>query len=96
MDVSLLPILVFVAVYILISFELLNKAVAALLGVMFLLVNSLKFAHQAVSQQHIFKREIEKSREHLTYQQASFSHDMVAFDWIDHVITEQGEVSRQF
>jgi translation initiation factor eIF-2B subunit alpha len=59
----------------------------------FLLVNSLKFAHQAVSQQHIFKREIEKSREQLTYQQASFSHDMVAFDWIDHVITEQGEIS---
>jgi translation initiation factor eIF-2B subunit alpha len=60
----------------------------------FLLVNSLKFAHQTVSRQHIFKREIEKSREQLTYRQTSFSHDMVAFDWIDHVITEQGEISR--
>ena len=36
MDGLLLPVLVFIAVYILISFELLNKAVAAMLGVMLL------------------------------------------------------------
>lgn len=38
MDGALLPIAVFVAVYALISFELVNKAVAALLGVMLLLI----------------------------------------------------------
>ena len=47
MDVSLLPILVFVAVYILISFELLNKAVAVLLGVMFLLILRVTDVHTA-------------------------------------------------
>jgi Na+/H+ antiporter NhaD/arsenite permease-like protein len=36
MDGLLLPIIVFIAVYVLISFELLNKAVAAVLGVMLL------------------------------------------------------------
>ena len=38
MESSLLPILVFAAVYLTISLELLNKAVAALLGVMLLLI----------------------------------------------------------
>jgi Na+/H+ antiporter NhaD/arsenite permease-like protein len=47
MEVSLLPILVFVAVYALISFELLNKAVAALLGVMFLLILRVTDVHAA-------------------------------------------------
>ena len=37
MDGLLLPVLVFIVVYILISFELLNKAVAAMLSVMLLL-----------------------------------------------------------
>jgi len=36
MEGLLLPVLVFIAVYVLISFELLNKAVAAMLGVMLL------------------------------------------------------------
>ena len=36
MNGLLLPVIVFIAVYVLISFELLNKAVAAMLGVMLL------------------------------------------------------------
>jgi len=36
MDGLLLPVLVFIAAYLAISFELLNKAVAAMLGVMLL------------------------------------------------------------
>jgi Na+/H+ antiporter NhaD/arsenite permease-like protein len=47
MEVSLLPILIFVAVYALISFEVLNKAVAALLGVMFLLILRVTDVHAA-------------------------------------------------
>ncbi len=38
MEGLLLPVLVFIAVYVLISFELMNKAVAAVLGVMLLVV----------------------------------------------------------
>jgi len=34
MDGLLLPVLVFIAVYVVVSFELLNKAVAAMLGVL--------------------------------------------------------------
>ena len=37
MDGLLLPVLVFIAVYVVISFELLNMAVAAMLGVMLLM-----------------------------------------------------------
>jgi len=36
MDGLLIPVLVFSAVYVVISFELLNKAVAAMLGMMLL------------------------------------------------------------
>jgi len=38
MDGLLLPVIVFVAVYVLISFELMNKAIAALLGVLLLVI----------------------------------------------------------
>ncbi|MFH1480896.1 MAG: hypothetical protein ABIG67_06490 [Pseudomonadota bacterium] len=43
MGEPIIPILIFITVYILISFEVLNKAIAALLGVMFLLVVGLTF-----------------------------------------------------
>jgi len=44
---ALIPVLVFVAVYVCISFELLNKAVAALLGVMTLLILGVIDEHAA-------------------------------------------------
>jgi len=47
MESSLLPILVFAAVYLTISLEFLNKAVAALLGVMLLLILGVADAHTA-------------------------------------------------
>jgi len=59
----------------------------------YLLANSMKFAHRTVSEQHIHKTESQRSRDHLTYRQATFSHDQVDLNLIDHVITEDGEIA---
>ena len=59
----------------------------------YLLINSLKFAHQSVAGQKIFKVDQKQAKENLTYMQTTFSHDMVDFNLIDHVITEEGEIS---
>jgi len=59
----------------------------------YLLINSLKFAHQGVAGQKIFKADQKQDKENLIYTQTTFSHDMVDFDLIDHVITEEGEIS---
>ena len=45
---ALLPVVVFVIVYVAITFELVNKAVAALLGVMILLSLHIVSEHEAV------------------------------------------------
>lgn len=49
MEGTLVPIIVFVAVYAAITFELVNKAVAALLGVMVLLILHVVDEHEAVA-----------------------------------------------
>lgn len=49
MEGALLPIIVFVVVYVIITFEILNKAVAAMLGVMILLALHVTDEHHAVS-----------------------------------------------
>ncbi len=49
MDGALVPIIVFLAVYAAITFELINKAVAALLGVMVLLIFHIVNEHEAVA-----------------------------------------------
>jgi translation initiation factor 2B subunit (eIF-2B alpha/beta/delta family) len=59
----------------------------------YLLANSLKFAHQIVSQQHIYREEIQRSHDNLTYRHAAYSHDQVDLHLIDHVITEQGKIA---
>jgi Na+/H+ antiporter NhaD/arsenite permease-like protein len=48
MEGPLVPIVVFLAVYVALTFELVNKAVAALLGVMILLVLHVVSEHTAV------------------------------------------------
>ncbi len=58
----------------------------------YLLANSLKFAHQIISEQHIHKEESQRDCDNSTYQHIAYSHDMVDLHLIDHVITEQGEV----
>ena len=49
MEGALLPIIIFILVYVAISFELVNKAVAALFGVMVLLILHVVHEHEAVS-----------------------------------------------
>jgi translation initiation factor 2B subunit (eIF-2B alpha/beta/delta family) len=61
----------------------------------YLLVNSLKFAHRIVSEQHIYKVESQRSCDNLTYRHATYSHDQMDLHLIDHVITEQGEIAIQ-
>jgi translation initiation factor 2B subunit (eIF-2B alpha/beta/delta family) len=59
----------------------------------YLLANSLKFAHRMMSEQHIYTLESQRSYDNLTYRHAMYSHDQVDLDLIDHVITEQGEIA---
>lgn len=59
----------------------------------YLLANSLKFAHRIVSEQHIYKEESLRRLDNLTYRHAAYSHDQVDLYLIDHVITEQGEAN---
>ena len=59
----------------------------------YLLANSLKFAHRMVSEQHIYKFESLRACDHLTYRHATYSHDQVDLNLIDQVITEQGEIA---
>ena len=59
----------------------------------YLLANSLKFAHRKVFEQHIYSEESQRSRDNLTFRHATYSHDLVDLRLIDHVITEQGEIA---
>jgi len=43
----------------------------------YLLANSLKFAHQMASEQHIYRVESQRSLDHLIYRHAMYSHDQV-------------------
>jgi translation initiation factor eIF-2B subunit alpha len=61
----------------------------------YLLANSLKFAHRKVFEQHIYSEESQLSRDNLTFRHATYSHDLVDLNLIDHVITEQGEIAIQ-
>ena len=61
----------------------------------YLLANSLKFAHRMVPEQHIHKEESLRALDNLTYRHAAYSHDQVDLHLIDHVITEQGEINIQ-
>jgi translation initiation factor 2B subunit (eIF-2B alpha/beta/delta family) len=57
----------------------------------YLLVTSLKFAHQAAAQQAIPRTERQCVQGRLCYQVTSFTHDVVDLALVDHVITETGE-----
>jgi translation initiation factor 2B subunit (eIF-2B alpha/beta/delta family) len=57
----------------------------------YLLANSLKFAHRMISEQHIHKEESQRSCDNSTYRHVTYSHDQVDLYLIDHVITEKGE-----
>ncbi len=61
----------------------------------YLLANSLKFAHRIISEQHIHKKESQRSLDDLTYRHVAYSHDQVDLHLIDHVITEQGKIQIQ-
>ena len=53
---------------------------------------ALKFAHRSFAEQEIYRADQKQFRDNLTYVQTTFPHDMVDFDLIDHVITEEGGI----
>jgi len=59
----------------------------------YLLINSLKFAHQIFLKQNIHKKEEIKQEDDLTYRLTTYSHDKIDLNLIDHLITEAGEIS---
>jgi hypothetical protein len=82
MEAKLLTVLVFVAVYALVATEVLNKAVAALLGVMVILMAGVTDVHTAAGYIDVE-----------TIMLLLGMMVIVDFDLIDHVITEEGEIS---
>ena len=59
----------------------------------YLFVVSIKFAHQAYSQQHVHTQEEEIATDQLSYRLVTHSHDLVDLDLVDHLITEKGEIT---
>lgn len=60
----------------------------------YLFINTLKFSNHPSNSQRIHKKEETISRDEYTYRLTTFSHDLLDFKLIDHMITEHGETSR--
>ena len=88
----LIPILVFLVVYVAITFELVNKAAAALAGVGVLVV--LQITSTFSRNQNIYLKEESKNVSGLNYTLISHSSDIVSLDLVDHIITDKGEIER--
>ena len=58
----------------------------------YLLINSLKFAHQILLEQHIHKKEEIIQEDDFIYRLTTHSHDKIDLTLIDHLITEVGEI----
>lgn len=57
----------------------------------YLIIQSLKFAHTSLPEQHIYKEQTRIRETDLEYHLTTFSHDIVDLELIDHIITENGE-----
>ncbi len=60
----------------------------------YLFVETIKFAHKPLVDQHIYNETQEKTEADYTFHMKTFSHDFVDLAMIDHLITEKGEVSK--
>jgi translation initiation factor 2B subunit (eIF-2B alpha/beta/delta family) len=62
----------------------------------YLFINTFKFSKVPSSDQRIHKKEEIISKGDYSYQLTTYSHDLVDFELIDHMITEYGEMNRIF
>ena len=60
----------------------------------YLFVESIKFAHQALADQHIYNEAQQKTEVDFTFHMKTFSHDFIDLAMVDHLITEMGEIPR--
>ncbi len=59
----------------------------------YLFVESIKFAHRALAEQHIHNEEQHKTEADFTFHMRTFSHDFIDLAMVDHLITETGETT---
>ena len=57
----------------------------------YLFVESIKFAHQTLTDQHIHYEELDETEALFTFHLKTFSHDFVDLEMVDHLVTEKGE-----
>ena len=58
----------------------------------YLFVESIKFAHRPLPDQHIYNEETAQTEADFTFHLKTFSHDFIDLQMVDHLITESGEV----
>tara|TARA_B100000315_G_scaffold260903_1_gene327103 strand:+ start:12736 stop:13632 length:897 start_codon:yes stop_codon:yes gene_type:complete len=61
----------------------------------YLFVLTLEFTHRIASDQNIYLKSEEMSHDGIDYALASYSSDVIDLNFVDHIITEKGEVSRE-
>lgn len=60
----------------------------------YLLVDTLKFSYFVCDEHRIHKKEMKEVREDMEYTYIQYSHDKVELEYVDHIVTENGEVTR--
>ena len=60
----------------------------------YLFVESIKFAHRSLPDQHIYNAEQDTTEADFTFHMKTFSHDFIDLAMVDHVVTETGEIAR--
>jgi translation initiation factor eIF-2B subunit alpha len=62
----------------------------------YLFIESIKFAHKSLPDQHIFKEDQDWTEADFTFHMQTFSHDFIDLKLVDHLITENGEAAGSF
>ena len=60
----------------------------------YLFVESIKFAHHTLPDQHIYNEDRDQTDADFTFHMKTFSHDFFDLAMVNHVITETGEIER--
>ncbi|GAB6907430.1 hypothetical protein JCM12296A_32670 [Desulfosarcina cetonica] len=59
----------------------------------YLFVESIKFAHTSLPEQHIYNEMQDKTEAGFTFHMQTFSHDFIDLAMVDHLVTEVGEIA---
>ena len=60
----------------------------------YLFVESLKFAHKPLADQHIYNEARDQTESDFTFHLKAHSHDFIDLAMVDHLVTEDGEIHR--